>query len=56
MNFLEFTNKNGVMTRPIWKLMNELEMFQDAQCSSLDNAKYLEERVVNITSSVRVGK
>jgi perosamine synthetase len=27
--FLEFTNKNGVMTRPIWKLMNELEMFKD---------------------------
>jgi len=50
--FLEFTNKHGVMTRPIWKLMNELEMFKDAQCTSLDNAKYLEQRVVNITSSV----
>ncbi|MEA2050126.1 MAG: LegC family aminotransferase [Campylobacterota bacterium] len=52
--FLEFTNKNGVMTRPIWKLMNELEMFKDSQCSSLENAKYLEERVVNISSSVIV--
>jgi dTDP-4-amino-4,6-dideoxygalactose transaminase len=50
--FLDFTNKNGVMTRPIWKLMNELEMFKDSQCTILDNAKYLEERVVNITSSV----
>lgn len=50
--FLEFTNKNGVMTRPIWKLMNELEMFKDAQCSSLNNAKYLEQRVINISSSV----
>lgn len=52
--FLEFTNKNGVMTRPIWRLMNELEMFKDCQCTELTNAKYLEERVVNIPSSVRV--
>jgi len=52
--FLEFSNKNGVMTRPIWKLMNELEMFKDCQKDDLKNAKYLEERVVNIPSSVRV--
>ena len=51
-DFLEFTNKNGVMTRPIWKLMNELEMFKDCQKTDLKNAKYLEERVVNIPSSV----
>lgn len=52
--FLKFTNANGVMTRPIWRLMNELEMFQDCQCTSLENAKYLEERIVNIPSSVRI--
>ena len=51
-DFLEYTNKNGIMTRPIWKLMNELEMFKDAQCSNLNNSKYLEERVVNISSGV----
>jgi aminotransferase in exopolysaccharide biosynthesis len=51
--FLEYTNKNKVMTRPVWKLMNELEMFKDCQCGSLDNAQYLEERVVNIPSGVR---
>ena len=50
--FLKYTNDNGVMTRSIWKLMNELEMFKDMQCTSLDNAKYLEERVVNIPSGV----
>lgn len=52
--FLDFTNKNGIMTRPIWKLMNELEMFKDSQRTNLDNSKYLEQRVVNITSSVVV--
>lgn len=50
--FLAFTNKNGVMTRPIWRLMNELEMFKNCQKTDLKNAKYLEERVVNIPSSV----
>lgn len=52
--FLELTNKKGVMTRPIWRLMNELEMFKDCQATDLVNSKYLEERVVNIPSSVRV--
>lgn len=52
--FLDFTNKNGIMTRPIWKLMNELDMFKNSQCSNLDNSKYLQLRVVNIPSSVRL--
>jgi len=26
--FLTYTNDNGVMTRPIWTLMNKLNMFQ----------------------------
>jgi len=52
--FLEYTNAQGVMTRPIWKLMTELEMFKDAQMGSLENAEWLVDRVVNIPSSVRV--
>ena len=52
--FLEFTNKNGVMTRPIWKLMSELKMYEDCQQDDLKNSKYLQDRVVNIPSSVRV--
>jgi aminotransferase in exopolysaccharide biosynthesis len=50
--FLEETNLNGVMTRPIWKLMNKLSMFKDAQCDDLKNSEWLDERVVNIPSSV----
>ena len=52
--FLEYTNANGVMSRPIWMLMNKLEMFKTCQCADIPNALYLEERVVNIPSSVRV--
>jgi len=52
--FLDETNTGGVMTRPIWTLMNKLEMFRNNQCGNLDNALWLEERVVNLPSSVRV--
>jgi len=52
--FLDKTNSEGVMTRPIWTLMNRLPMFQNAQCSTLNNAIWLEQRVVNVPSSVRV--
>jgi perosamine synthetase len=50
--FLNETNSQGVMTRPIWILMNKLPMFEHAQCDDLTNSKWLEERVVNIPSSV----
>jgi len=52
--FLEETNSSGVMTRPVWTLMNKLPMFKDAQCDDLKNSKWLEERVVNIPSSLTV--
>ena len=50
--FLDETNSQGIMTRPIWALMNKLPMFEEAQCGDLTNAEWLEERVVNIPSSV----
>lgn len=52
--FLKYTNDNGVMTRCIWRLMNKLDMFKDAQTGNLDNAAWLEDRVINISSSVIV--
>jgi len=54
--FLTFTNDNGVMTRPIWHLMNRLPMFKDCLCGDLSNAEWFEERVVNLPSSVRISK
>jgi perosamine synthetase len=51
-SFLEYTNQNAVMTRPIWKLMNSLPMFKDCQTDELTNSIWFEERVVNIPSSV----
>ena len=50
--FLHATNSNGIMTRPIWKLMNKLPMYKNSQSDDLINSKWLYERVVNIPSSV----
>lgn len=50
--FLQFSNDKGVMTRPIWTLMNRLPAFQNSQTDSLENSIWLEERVINIPSSV----
>jgi aminotransferase in exopolysaccharide biosynthesis len=51
--FLKETNANLVMTRPIWQLMFRLPMYQDCQKDAQINALFLEERIVNIPSSVR---
>ena len=51
--FLQYTNDNGVMTRPVWALMNKLVMFKDALHGNLENSQFLEDRIVNIPSSVR---
>lgn len=52
-NFLEFTNNSGVMTRPIWRLMTKLDMYANCYAYDLKNAEWLEDRIVNIPSSVR---
>ena len=53
-SFLRETNLKGVMTRPMWTLMNKLKMFQGFQCGELSNAEWLEQRVVNIPSSALI--
>lgn len=53
-NFLKDLNEAGIMSRPVWRLMNELPMFSECQSADLTNAKWLEDRVVNIPSSPRL--
>lgn len=48
---LECTNKVGVMTRPVWKLMNHLPMYKEARCGDLKNSIDLENTLVNLPSS-----
>ena len=51
--FLKATNEDKVMTRPIWQLMFRLPMFENCIRDEQVNARFLEERIVNIPSSVR---
>ena len=53
-SFLQYTNDNGVMTRPIWELMNRLPMFEKCENDGLKNTIWFADRVVNIPSSVRI--
>lgn len=50
--FIEQTNKNAIMTRPIWKLLNQLDIYKDCQCDDLTNSKYLEQHIINIPSGL----
>jgi dTDP-4-amino-4,6-dideoxygalactose transaminase len=52
-NFLKETNENKVMTRPIWQLIFKSPIYASFQRDSQENALYLEDRIVNIPSSVR---
>ncbi|KAB7628232.1 LegC family aminotransferase [Alkalilimnicola sp. S0819] len=49
---LQATNEAGIMTRPIWRLMNRLPMYAGCLRGDLANAQWLEARVVNLPSSV----
>lgn len=54
IKFLEYTNDHGIMTRPVWEIMNRLEMFAHEQADHLSNTKWLADRIVNIPSSFRL--
>jgi len=52
---LAATNEAGLMTRPIWALMNQLPMYANAPSAPLPVAESLEQRVINIPSSSGLG-
>jgi perosamine synthetase len=51
--FLKETNDKKVMTRPIWQLIFKSALYSNFQRDKQENAIYLENRIVNIPSSVR---
>ncbi|WP_338871036.1 LegC family aminotransferase [Spirosoma sp. SC4-14] len=50
--FLEFSNNRGIMTRPAWTLLTKLPMFENCLRDDTTNAQSIEDRLVNIPSSV----
>jgi perosamine synthetase len=53
-DLLKTTNDAAVMTRPIWQLMSDLKMYKQCQKGDLQNARWLQDRIVNLPSSVRI--
>ena len=53
--FLEQTHAAGILTRPVWTLLNELPMYRHCEKDELVNAQWLSQRLVTLPSSVRVG-
>jgi dTDP-4-amino-4,6-dideoxygalactose transaminase len=52
---LESTNKAGIMTRPVWVLLNELTPFKGLPSMNLSSAYSLAGRIINIPSSPSLG-
>lgn len=52
-SFLAYAHANGVMARPVWKLMNKLEMYKSGFNTGLATASVLEDKLVNLPSSYR---
>lgn len=55
-DLLGATNGSGIMTRPAWTLMHELEMYEN--CPRMDDlsvAEDIERRLINIPSSAKLG-
>ena len=48
---LEASNKEGIMTRPAWKLMSNLAPYRNSPAMSLVGANSLYRRVINLPSS-----
>ncbi len=51
--FLKYLNSNGIMARPVWRLMHKLPMFESSFRGDLSNSEFIADRLVNIPSSVR---
>lgn len=52
-DFLKWTNERKILTRPLWKPMHLLPMYQNCMKGPLPNTEFFYERVVNLPSSVR---
>ncbi|WP_434360901.1 LegC family aminotransferase [Parasalinivibrio latis] len=50
-DLLKQSNDAGVMTRPIWKLMHRLPMFEGAMRGDLTQSEFIEAHLVNLPST-----
>jgi len=53
---LAATNDLGIMTRPVWTLLNRLPMYRSCPSMELPVAEMLEKQIINIPSSAYLGE
>lgn len=53
---LELTNRAGIETRPTWTLMTQLPMYRDCPAMPVPVAESLSGRLINLPSSVPLGR
>ena len=51
---IDTLEKNGIQTRPVWKLMTDLPMFQNNQTNGCEVAKNIQSRIINIPCSTNL--
>jgi len=55
-DLLEHSNSEGIMTRPVWTLMHELDIYKSApRMHNLNVSEDIERRLINIPSSASFG-
>lgn len=54
--WLDALNQNGIMSRPIWKPIHQLEMYRDCPAMPLDTTMKLAGQVINIPSSANLNE
>jgi dTDP-4-amino-4,6-dideoxygalactose transaminase len=54
--FLGYMNDHGIMVRPVWDLLNELNLFNGIEYGNLATAKNIADRLVNLPSSVALNE
>ncbi len=52
--FLALARESGIQARPVWTLMPHLPMYSHCTCGPYPNAQWVEDRLVNVPSSVRL--
>lgn len=53
-HFLAYANEHGIQSRPVWSLMTRLPMYRNCQNGPIEVAEWMEDRLANIPSSVRM--
>lgn len=53
-DFLKYTNEHGVMTRPVWTLLHQMDIFKDCLVMDVPKAEWFAQRLVNIPSSILI--